>query len=354
MPAPGPGPDTRPDSETEGSTTRHDRTDGEASNHPSFDQVQGLVVDPDAVPVRTTAGGTDGDSASDRYRTGEEERTTDGNQTTDESGRTDESGTGDEGIRTEFTSEKASLSPTEYVVRVHELVYQDPAAAGDRVGDLLVLASEGDTDVREMAGETLAWLGERRPREFEVWADDLAAFAERQDPELAFLGIRALAQLAPYHEDAAAKGVKQAVRRLGSDHEDLRAASLALVAEVGPGKADAIGDADRAMVASMRADSARIRTGAAIAAGNLLAAAPQRFPRTSMALADVLSDPDDDVRTYAHVALVAFAREHPSVVPEKEAALSALEATDDADLGLTDGAVAEAENALLRELVGYR
>ncbi|MDR5673021.1 HEAT repeats containing protein [Halalkaliarchaeum sp. AArc-CO] len=330
MPAPGPGPDARPDPETEGSTDRPDRTDGGAPTHPSFDQVQGLVVDPDDVPVRTTADGAAGDSATDRYRTD------------------------DDGIRTESGSEETSLSPREYAVRVHELVYRDPTAAGDRVGDLLVLASEGDPDVREMAGETLAWLGERRPREFEVWADDLAAFADRREPELSYLGIRALAQLGSCHEDAAAKGLEPAIRRLGSDHEDLRAASLALVAEVGHVKADAIGDADRPIAAAMEAASERIRTGAAIAAGNLLAATPQRFPRTSMALVDTLSDPDDGVRTYAHVALVAFAREHPSVVPDKETALSALEATDDAELGLKDGAVAEAENALLRELAGFR
>ncbi|AUX09435.1 hypothetical protein AArcSl_1809 [Halalkaliarchaeum desulfuricum] len=348
MPAPGHGPDGRPDPEREGSTARHDRTDGGDPRHPSFDQVQGLVVDPDAVPVRTTASGTDGDSATDRYRTGGGKRTTDRDQTTDQDR------TGDEEIRAESASDEPSLTPREYVVRVHELVYRDPAAAGDRIGDLLVLASEGDTDVRQMAGETLAWLGERRSREFEVWADDLAAFAETQDPELAFFGIRALAQLGSDHEEAAAKGLKPAVRRLGSDHEDLQAASLALVAEVGPARADAIGDADRPIAASLRANSERIRTGAAIAAGNLLAESPQRFPRTSMALVEALSDPDDDVRTYAHVALVAFAREHPSVVPEKETALSALDATDDADLGLKDGAVAEAENALLRELAGYR
>ena len=342
MPAPGHGPDGRPDPQTEGSTARRDRTDGGTPGHPSLDQVQGLVVDPDAVPVRTTAGGTGGDSTSDRYRTDDGQQTTDRNRT------------GDEELRTESPSRGASLSPTEYVVRVHELVYQDPAAAGDRVGDLLVLASEGDDDVRKMAGETLAWLGERRPREFEVWADDLAAFADQQDPELAFFGIRALAQLGSDHEDAAAKGLKQAVRRLGSDHEDLRAASLALVAEVGPARADAIGDADRPIAAAMEADAERIRTGAAIAAGNLLAATPQRFPRTSMALLDLLSDPTAVVRTYAHVSLVAFAREHPSVVPEKEAALSALEEATDAELGLKDGAVAQAENALLRELAGYR
>lgn len=257
-------------------------------------------------------------------------------------------------VRTDRTPPGESLSPREYVVRVHELVYEDPSAAGNRVGDLLVLAEEGDSRLRETIAETLAWLGERRGREFDVWADDLAAFGEKPDPDLAFLGLRALAQLAPHHEPAARKGLDAAVRRLDADHEGLRAAALALVAEVGADRADEIGDADRAIAASMNVESPRVRTAAAIAAGTLLAAAPQQFPRTSMRLLEALEDPDDEVRTFAHVALIAFATERPAVVPEKEAAIDALDAVTDEELGLRDGAVADAQNALLRELAGYR
>lgn len=330
MPVPGPGSDARSEPEMEDSASRRDRTDGGDSDAPSLDRVRGLAVDPSSASVRTTASGRD-DGAG-----------------TDGTGGTD--GT----TETDRASDDESLSPTEYVVRVHELVYEDPVAAGDRVGDLLVLAEEDDPELRETAGETLAWLGERRPREFEVWADDLAAFAERSDPDLAFLGLRALAQLAPYHESAAMKGLQAAIRRIDAGREDLRAAALALVAEVGAERAHEIGDADRPIAASMAAESARVRTAAAIAAGNLLAAAPQRFPRTAMALLDALEDPDDGVRAFAHVALISFATEHPSVVPEKETAIAALEEVTDDELGLRDGAVAEAQNALLRFRADYR
>lgn len=329
MPAQGPDPDGRSEARAGTETPRRHRSDGGSAGSPSLDQVRGLDVDGSS-SIRTTGRGAADGSSPDA-----------GTESVEESSTDRASGT-------------RHFSPREYVVRVHELVYDDPVAAGDRVGDLLVIAKQGDADLRETAGETLAWLGERRPAEFEVWADDLAAFAHEPDPELAYLGLRALAQLAPLHERAARKGLEPAVRRIDAGHEGLRVASLALVAEVGGAMADELGDADRPIAASTNAEAPRVRTAAAIAAGNLLAAEPGRFPRTSMALLDALEDPHEEVRTYAHVALVAFATEHPSTVPEKETALAALEAVTDAELGLRDGAVAEAQNALLRHRAGYR
>lgn len=77
--------------------------------------------------------------------------------------------------------------------QVHGLV-DDPDAGVRTTAD----SRKPESDEESLSpSETLAWLGHRRPREFAVWADDLAVFGEKPDPELSFLGIRALAQLAP-------------------------------------------------------------------------------------------------------------------------------------------------------------
>ena len=247
----------------------------------------------------------------------------------------------------------AELSAGEYVERVRELAGTDPIAAGDRIGDLLAIARTADPEVREAVSDALDAIGERRPQEFVIWADDLLAFAREDDPKLAYVGLRSLAQLASRNEKAASKGLLPAVRRVDGEQTEVRTAALALIAEVGPEVIEAVGEADRSIAAALSAEEPAVRMAAAMAAGNLLGTDPQHFPRTATALLETLDDPAEEVRTYAHVALAHFASEHPAVVPEKERAVRALEEVDDAELGVRQGTTAEALVALLKVEAGY-
>lgn len=369
MPATEPGPDSK--SESDESSDRSCRENDAVSmqeaeideiSPPSFDEISDVGVDPAGVSIRTTATDESVQNESERLTEADHSTTQESDGGADAQtypkNRRDAETAGTAG-ETEGTPDDASatgetFSAEEYITRVHELVYSDPVAAGDRIGDLLVLAKNGEPALQESIDVTLEWLGDRRPQEFGVWADDLAGFASSPDPKLAVLGLRSLAQLAPHNEAAAKKGLSAAVRCLDAAHTELQRAALALVAEVGGSEADTIGDADRSIAAALSADAASVRTAAAIAAGNLLRNAPQRFPRTSMALVDAVDDPDETVREYVRIALVSFATVHPSNVPEAETVVGALESYSDRDLGLRQGATAEAANQLLKRQAGYR
>ncbi|WP_138007860.1 hypothetical protein [Halalkalirubrum salinum] len=256
----------------------------------------------------------------------------------------------DRGFDDESTEDPEPLSSAEYVARVYDLVFTDVAAAGDRIGDLLVLLESGSLDrsVHRRASDTIEWIGIRCPRELVVWSEGFRTVARSDDPELAFVGLRSLAQMATVNEQAATKGIDPALSRLDSPSSNLRVSALSLLAEVGSRDTERVSQGDRSIARSATASEPRVRTAAAIAAGNLLGEDPQRFPRTSMRLFDLLEDSHEVVNTYGHIALVHFAVEHPDVVPEKAAAIDYLESVSDDELGLQPGSVAEAVAAVAK------
>lgn len=244
-------------------------------------------------------------------------------------------------------------TPVEFVDRVGDLLETDPNAAADAVGDLLAIARDHDGATRVAVGEALDAIGRRQPGAFEVWADAVADAARSGDEEVAFFGLRALAQLASTNPRAAGKGLEPALSNLGSTSSNLRQAALSVVAEVGPNEPEAVKRADRPLAEALRDGDEAVRTAAAIAAGRLLAAAPNAFPRAATALLDAVEDEEGRPREYAHVALANFAREHPDNVPQKERALAALASVSDDELGLRRGALGEAMSALVaREFDG--
>lgn len=240
-----------------------------------------------------------------------------------------------------------ATSPDDYVESVRDLVATDPTAAGDHVGVLLELARDHDEPIRDKAGEALNAIGLLRPAEFEVWATELVTAAASSNEEVAFLGLRALAQLAATHPPAAAAGLDAAFDHLDVPDTPTRQAALSIIAEVGADDPEAVHRADRYIAAALRDSQPPIRLAGAITAGRLLTADPTGFPRTAPALIQAISDDDAEVREYAHIALAAFAREHPENVPEPAQAVSALVDVSDAELGLREGATAEAASALL-------
>lgn len=240
-----------------------------------------------------------------------------------------------------------TTEPSDYVADVRDLIATDPTAAGDHVGALLTIVQDHPDPLREQAGEALNAIGLLRPSEFEVWAVDLVDAAESPDEEIAFIGLRALAQLAATHPPAAAKGLDAAFQYLDAADTATRQAALSIVAEVGADDPEAVRSADRHIAAALRDDHAPIRQAGAMAAGRLLSVNPSAFPRTAPALIEVLSDDNTEVREYAHVALAAFAKAHPTNVPDPDRAVQALLEIRDKDIGLREGATDEAAQELL-------
>lgn len=241
----------------------------------------------------------------------------------------------------------AEQSPEEYVESVGDLLEADEPAATDAVGNLLAIASEHEDGLRVAAGEALDAIGRADPAALDVWADDLAAAATSADDQVAFFALRGLAQLAAEKPRAASKGLDAALGNLDAPTAELRRAALSVVAEVGPTDTDAVRRADRPLARALHDGEASVRTAAAIAAGRLLAEDPGPFPRVATALLDSVDDEDERVREFAHLALANFAREHPSNVPQKPRAITALAGVSDEDLGLRQGATGEALNALV-------
>lgn len=238
-------------------------------------------------------------------------------------------------------------TPNDFVDAVRDLVAKDPTAAGDHVGALLTIAKNNADPLRDQAGEALNAIGLLRPSELEVWTVNLVEAAESSDDEIAFLGLRALAQLAATHPQAASKGLDAGFRHLDAEDTAIRQAALAIVAEVGADDPTAVRSADRHIAAALRDSQAPIRQAGAMAAGRLLAVDPTAFPRTAPALIEVLSDDNKEVREYAHVALAAFAQKHPTNVPEPQRAVQALLAVSDKEIGLREGATDAAARELL-------
>lgn len=249
--------------------------------------------------------------------------------------------------------EDGDVEPTAFVDSVVETALSNPIAAGDAVGDLLAIVRDCDEEARTAAEEALDLLGYLRPVEFEVWADDVAAFAASDEDELAFVGLRTLAQLAAVRPQAAKRGFDAAVRRLRVDHEPTRRAALAVVGEVGQAFPADASETDRAVSAALRDPSPGVRLAGVMTAGKLLGADPNRFPRTVMALPETFEDDDDEVWEYAHVALVHFVRQHPSQVPEKRRVVERLADVSDEELGVREGATKDAMTALLAHEPGF-
>lgn len=238
------------------------------------------------------------------------------------------------------------ITPLEYVESVAEIAVTDPVAAGDRIGDLLVVARDHG-DARAAAGEVLNLVGLLRPAEFAVWIDDLVSFAGAADGELSFIGLRSIAQLAGENPRAAATGLDVAFDNLRASRTETRQAALSIVAEVGAERPRLVERADRHVANALGDADPGARLAGAITAGKLLGADPGSFPRTATALFDALDDDDDAVWEYAHVALVNFAQEHPHQIPDKERTIEILATVSDASLGVQEGATKEALAGLL-------
>lgn len=246
-----------------------------------------------------------------------------------------------------------SVEPEAFVDSVVETALEDPVAAGDAVGDLLTVVRDCEEDARTAAEEALDLLGFLRPVEFEVWVDDLVAFASADRDRLAFVGLRSLAQLSAVRPTVAKKGLDAAVRRLETPHVPTRRAALAVVGEVGETFPAAVTGTDRQVMHAMRDSDPAVRLAGVMTAGKLLGARPSGFPRTVTALPEVLEDDDDDVWEYAHVALVHFVREHPSQVPEKRHVVGRLATVSDAELGVREGSTKDAMRKLLAYEPGF-
>ncbi|WP_231751637.1 hypothetical protein [Halogeometricum sp. CBA1124] len=150
----------------------------------------------------------------------------------------------------------------------------------------MAISRECDEDARTAAEEALDLLGLLRPVEFEVWVDDVVAFASADRDRLAFVGLRALAQLSAVRPGVAKAGLDAAMRRLETPHAPTRRAALAVVGEVGEAFPDAVAQADRQVMAAMRDDDPSVRLAGTMTAGKLLGAEPQQFPRTVTTLPD--------------------------------------------------------------------
>lgn len=248
-------------------------------------------------------------------------------------------------------TDPSATSPDDYVESVRDLLTTDQTAAGDHVGALLALARDNDDPIRTKAGEALNTIGLLRPTEFEVWTTELVSAAESSETEIAFLGLRALAQLAATHPPAAAAGLDAAFDHLDVPDTPTRQAALSIIAEVGADDPDAVRRADRHIAAALRDSQPPIRLAGAITAGRVLTADPTGFPRTAPALLETITDDDPDVREYAITALAAFAKAHPENVPDPNKAVSALVDASDAALGLREGATDEAATALLNLVI---
>lgn len=243
--------------------------------------------------------------------------------------------------------DRSELDPVEFVDRVGGFLEDDPDAAADAVGDLLAVARDNGGAPRVAAGEALDAIGRRQPSAFEVWTEPIATAARSGDEEVAFFGLRALAQLGATNPRAARTGLDAALDNLRSTSPDISRAALSVLAEVGPEDPGAVKRADRPLAESLRDGDESVRTAAAIAAGRLLGAAPNAFPRTATALLDAVEDEAGRPREFAYVALANYAREHPDNVPQKGRALSALASVTDDELGLRRGAIGEAMTALV-------
>ncbi|SFR34031.1 adaptin [Halogeometricum limi] len=245
------------------------------------------------------------------------------------------------------------LEPDAFVKRVVETALTDPVAAGDAVGDLLRIVRDGDDEAQTAAEEALDLLGLLRPVEFEVWVDDVVAFASDDDDYRSFVGLRALAQLSAVRPRVAAKGLEAAVRRLETPHTPTRQAALAVVGEVGQAFPERVARTDRQVMAALRADDPSVRLAGVMTAGKLLGAEPQRFPRTVTALPETFEDDDEVVWEYAHAALLHFVREHPSQVPEKRRVVERLANVSDEELHVREGSTKDAMTTLLAYEPGF-
>lgn len=237
-------------------------------------------------------------------------------------------------------------SPEAFVRAVRSTLAHDPVAAGDYVGGLLRVVRE-HADARAAAAETLDSLGRRRPEEFAVWTDDLAAVADADDPAVAVPALRALAHLGRTCPRRARAGIDAARSQLNARDPDLRGTALAVVGAVGATEPESVHGLDREVRAGLLDAPPAVRVSAASAAGKLLAADPTEFPLTATSLFDALEDDHEVVAEYATVALVHFADERPRQVPEKRLAIETLATTDDTDLGIEEGATKDALVSLL-------
>ncbi|MFB6079857.1 MAG: adaptin, partial [Haloferacaceae archaeon] len=162
-----------------------------------------------------------------------------------------------------------------------------------------------------------------------------------------------LAHLADADPEAAAAGADAALEAVTATDTTRRRPALRLIAAVAESDPDRVAGADRGVAGALADPAPDVRSAGALCAATLLSVAPGTFPRTASALVDRLDDPDPDVRAHVRIALVRFARNHPAQVPEKRAAVEALGATADRDLGLTGGATKEALTSLLEVVHGY-
>ena len=245
------------------------------------------------------------------------------------------------------------LDGAERVAEIASKAAADPESAGNFVGELIRIAEAGDRESLEAVDDVLDAIGRERPVEFEVWSEWLVRLAGSGRDDLAFLGLRSLAQLASVRPRAASNGLDVAFENLTAPDTSIRRAALSVLAEVGPASPSIAGRADRPIATAIHDPNPSIRMAGVIAAGRLLPAAPTELPRSAQALIEALGDGDEQVERFAHIGLLNLARERPTAVPDRERAIKAIAAVSDGELGLRRGASDEALADLLELELGY-
>ncbi len=225
-----------------------------------------------------------------------------------------------------------------------------PPDAVEALPELLTLVIEQDDQAREDAIEALDRIGRQTPDSLVQWIDDLAELAVSPKDDVAFAGLRALAQAAGHDPGAVEPVVEQVTRSLGDDHAGCRAAALAVMAELAEEAPSLVYDEIDHVLDAMDHGDPIVRSAGLMAAGKAVVADPTGADRLIEGIRDRLADPEARVRERAHWAFIAIVDEHPEVVDDPAAVIEHLATVNDAALGLVEGTVGDAIAGLAARL----
>lgn len=225
-----------------------------------------------------------------------------------------------------------------------------PPDAVDALPELLALVIEQDDQAREDAIEALHRIGRQTPESLLQWIDDLAELAVSPKDDVAFAGLRALAQAAGHDHEAVEPVVEQVTRSLGDEHTGCRSAALAVMAELATDAPSLVYDEIDHVLDALEHDDPTVRSAGVMAAGKAVLNDPSGADRLLGGIRGRLDDPDPRVRERAHWAFIAIVDEHPGIVDNPAADIEYLATVNDADLGLIEGTVGDAIAGLAARL----
>lgn len=251
---------------------------------------------------------------------------------------------------TERSWNETEGTPGGRALALREQAEARPADVEGSIGELVALVETHEGKTRENAGRALELVGQRTPTAFDAWVDELAAVAARDDEAAAFVGLRALAQLAAVNERDVRPALDAVRTHLDAETDQTRAAAWAVVAEVGSAYPESIADLDARLGAALCDPAELVCAAAVLTAGRVLPVAPDASPETAARLLDTVDAERAELRRKAYWALVNVAIERPAVIPDPRRAIKALTRVTDSELELTDGTVARAISALVDEL----